>query len=293
MRMLSRRDLGKAALASIPLSTALAKPDSRVNGVMIGAQSYSFRDRPLDAAIKALVEVGLSEVELWQGHVEPQPKSKGKEAQEELRKFRLETPLSYFKDIRKKFDVAGINLYAYNLSFRNDFTDAEFTRGFEIVKALGVKYITASSTLETARRMKPFVEKAKIAVAMHNHSNLTDPNEFATPKSFETALAMSPWYRINLDIGHFWAAGFDPVEYIDKHHDKIVTLHIKDRVNDKGQGKGANMPFGQADTPIKQVLQLLKKKKYNIPANIEYEYKGEDAVAEVRKCFEYCKQALA
>jgi hypothetical protein len=41
------------------------------------------------------------------------------------------------------------------------------------------------------------------------------------------------------------------------------------------------------------VLQLLKQKKYDIPANIEYEYKGEDTVAEVRKCFEYCRAALA
>jgi len=68
-----------------------------------------------------------------------------------------------------------------------------------------------------------------------------------------------------------------------------VTLHIKDRKKNDGE----NMPFGQGDTPIKPVLQLLAKKKYRIPANIEYEYKGEDTVAEVKKCLEYCKAALA
>jgi hypothetical protein len=41
------------------------------------------------------------------------------------------------------------------------------------------------------------------------------------------------------------------------------------------------------------VLQLLKQNRYNIPANIEYEYKGADTVAEVKKCFDYCKKALA
>jgi hypothetical protein len=37
---------------------------------------------------------------------------------------------------------------------------------------------------------------------------------------------------------------------------------------------------------------LLKTRKYRIPANIEYEYKGADAVAEVRRSFQYCKEAL-
>jgi L-ribulose-5-phosphate 3-epimerase UlaE len=55
------------------------------------------------------------------------------------------------------------------------------------------------------------------------------------------------------------------------------------------------MPFGKGDTPIKQVLQLLKTKKYSIPANIEYEYgsRGMDTIAEVKQCFDYCKNALA
>ena len=50
---------------------------------------------------------------------------------------------------------------------------------------------------------------------------------------------------------------------------------------------------GQGDAPIKQVLQLLKQNKYAIPADIEYEYRGEGPVAEVRKCFQYIKNALA
>jgi sugar phosphate isomerase/epimerase len=83
--------------------------------------------------------------------------------------------------------------------------------------------------------------------------------------------------------------GFDPVDFITRHHQRIVTLHLKDRKKDNG----ANMPFGQGDTPIKPVLQLLEQKKFDIPANIEYEYKGADTLAEVKKCFEYCKQALA
>jgi sugar phosphate isomerase/epimerase len=99
---------------------------------------------------------------------------------------------------------------------------------------------------------------------------------------------MSKYFMINLDIGHFVSAGYDPVEYLTQHHDRIVDLHIKDRTKAHG-----NVAFGQGETPIKEVLQLLKKNQWKIPANIEYEYKGADAVVEVKKCFQYMKDALA
>jgi sugar phosphate isomerase/epimerase len=286
--MYSRRDFGRVALAGWPLSRAFAKLDSHVDGVLIGVQSYSFRDRPLDAAIQGIVAAGLSECELYQGHVEPAGK-RDAEGREALRKWRLSVSLDEFHKIRKKFDDAGILLYAYNYSFRDDFTDEEIARGFEMAKALGVKHITASSTLTTARRVAPLAEKNKIVVGMHGHSNIKDPNEFAKPESFAEAMKLSKYIGVNLDIGHFFAAGYDPVAYLEQHHDRIVTLHIKDRKKNDGD----NMTFGQGETPIKEVLQLLKHKRYKIPANIEYEYAGGDTVAEVRKSFEYCKNALA
>jgi hypothetical protein len=54
--------------------------------------------------------------------------------------------------------------------------------------------------------------------------------------------------------------------------------------------------WGQGQTPIKEVLQLMKKEKWTFPAEIELEYKipeGSTAVAEVAKCVQYCKEALA
>jgi len=281
--MLSRRDFHKVALATFPAAAAFAKPNSKINGVQIGVQSYSFRDRPLDQAIEGMVEVGLSSCELWQGHVEPKVRG------EELKKWRLETPLAEFEKVRKKFVAAGIELYAYNYSFREDFSDEEIARGFEMAKALGVKCLTASSNVTTAKRIDPFAKKAKMRVGMHNHSRIAE-NEFATPDDFAKAMAgMSEYIAINLDIGHFTAANFDAVDYLKQHHQHIVTLHLKDRKKDQG----ANLPFGEGDTPIKEVLQVLKTNKYKIPANIEYEYKGADTLAEVKKCYAYCGAALA
>ena len=284
--MLTRREFAGIA-AGAPLVLAAAKLNSTVHGVLIGCQSYSFRDRPLDEAIKAIAEVGLSECELYMGHVEPK-EVRGREGREQLRQWRTTVSLDEFKGIRKKFDGAGIDIYAYNYSFRDDMDDAELERGFEFAKALGARCITASSTLSTAKRLAPFADKHKIPVGMHGHSNVKDPNEFARPESFAQAMALSPYFRVNLDVGHFFAAGYDPVKYLEEHHDKIVTLHLKDRKKEQG----LNQPFGQGDTPLKEVLQLLKAKKYRIPANIEYEYKGEDSLAEVKKCYAFCRQAL-
>ncbi len=274
---------GVAALGLPNAPTAAAKPNSKFMGVQIGAQSYSFRDRSLDDAIKGFVEVGLNSCELWSGHVEP----KGLKP-DDLRQWRLSVALDEFKAVRKKFDAAGIQLYAFNYSFRENFTDEEIERGFKIAQAMGVKNITASSNVTTAKRVDPFAKKYKIRVGMHNHSRIV-PNEFATPDDFANAMnGMSEYICINLDIGHFTAANFDPVEYLSKNASRIVTLHIKDRKKNQGD----NVVFGEGDTPIKPVLELLKKNKWKIPANIEYEYKGADTVAEMKKCLAYCKQAL-
>ncbi len=281
----SRREFGLLLGAGISsrLGRSAPKVNSTFHGVVIGCQSYSFRDMPLEAAIQAMKDIGLGECELYQGHLEPKGVSR-----EALRKWRLETPLDHFRSVGQKFRDAGIELYAYNYSFKDDFTDPEIERGFQMAQAMGARYITASSNVDMSGRIDPLAQKYKMRVGMHNHSRII-PNEFATPDDFAAAMkGRSKYIAINLDIGHFTAAGFDAVKYLEEHHADILTLHIKDRK----KNQGPNVPFGQGDTPIKQVLAVLRDKKYRIPANIEYEYNGGDTVTEVRKCFEYCRQAL-
>lgn len=313
--MFSRREFGKLAMVGLPMTFALARGsvgiDSKINGVRIGVQSYSFRTISLDEAIKAMTSIGIGECELFSGHVEPNPgppsggprrnqgeitpeqreamREAARKRQEELRQWRLSVSLDHFKNIRKKFDDAGIKLQAYNYSFNDNFNDEEIDRGFHMAEALGVEFITASSTLTVAKRVAPYAEKYKMTVAMHGHDNTSDPNQFAKPESFSAAMALSKYFAINLDIGHFFAAGYDPIEYIEANHAHITNLHLKDRK----KNHGANTPWGEGDTPIKQVLTLMKEKKYNIPANIEYEYQGQDVVVEVGKCFKFIKDSLA
>jgi len=289
--MITRRNFGKLAISAVPVASALAAINSKFDGVQLGVQSYSFRDMSLDDALKAMVADQLGLCELFAPHIEgghPDQKP-ARMPREELRQWRLSVPLTYFTGIKNKFKEAGVDLYAYNYSFSADMTDGEIDRGFEFAKALGVKFITASTTLPVAQKVAPFAEKHKMDVAMHGHSNLKDPDQFATPESFAKAKAMSKYFKTNLDIGHFTAANFDAVDYIEKNHDDILLIHLKDRK----KNEGPNTIWGEGDTPIKQVLTLLKDKKYKIPACIEYEYKGaENSQAEVKKCLLYAEKVL-
>jgi sugar phosphate isomerase/epimerase len=310
--MYTRREFGTLTLAGLTAPMFGGLLDAGVNGVRLGVQTYSFRDLPrppggdaVDVVINAMKECGLTECELFAPQVEPQfnegtrgargargaaPTPEALKAREDLRKWRLETPLDHFRGIKKKFDAAGITVYAYNYSFNDSFSDQEIDRGFDMAKALGAEIITASTTVPVARKVVPFAEKHRMIVAMHGHSNVTDPKEFATPDSFAAALAMSKYFKVNLDIGHFVSADFDPIAYLKAHHQDVTNLHLKDRK----KHQGGNTPWGQGDTPITEVLQLLKRERWPIRAYIEYEYQGAGSpIDETKKCFEYAKHALA
>jgi sugar phosphate isomerase/epimerase len=308
--MFTRREFGKVAFAGLALPRLAGAADSTIAGVRIGVQTYSYRDLPrpagaadsIDVVIKAMTEAGLTECELFAPQLEPQfssgargargaaPPPEAVKAREDLRKWRLETSLDHFKNARKKFDAAGITVHAHCYNMNSSFTDAELDRGFEMTKALGANVMTTSTTMDVAKRLAPLADRHKVDVGLHGHSNLTDPNEFATPESFAAAMKLSKYFKVNLDVGHFTAANYDPVAYIREHHAQITNLHLKDRKKNQGD----NTPWGEGDTPIREVLQLLKRERWPIPVDIEYEYRGTGtSPQEVKKCYEYAKQALA
>jgi sugar phosphate isomerase/epimerase len=287
-----------------------------VDGVRLGTITYSYHDLPrtpggnqVDVVIAALRQNGIGVIELFSPHVEPsfqkalsgpasdpaarRARMKSPEvlqARDDLRKWRISTPDAYFKSVRKKFDDAGIDVYAYTINFRDDFSDEEIDKSFQHAKAIGVKVVSCSTQLTMAHRLAPFAEKHKMYVAMHGHNNVSDANEFSTPETFQKALDLSKYFKVNLDIGHFTAANCDAVAYIKESHQQITHLHVKDM---KRNG-GTYTEFGEGDAPIKQVLLLLKEKKYSIPCFAEYEYKGKGtSTEEVAKCMAYMKQALA
>ncbi len=282
MSTFSRRDftkitlggLGGAALETGGAFAARRAASSVAAGVQIGVQSYSFRDRPLEKALEAIVDIGISSVELWQGHAEP-----------------LKTSDDDLKSWREKFRQAGVKIGAYNISPRNDWTDEQIDRGFQAATLLGARIITSSVSKAIVPRLDRACQKHRIWLGLHNHwFHHSRPDQFEGPEDFLEALKnSSPWMSINLDVGHFSAAGYEPVKFIEEHHDRMVSLHLKDRGNDPDH---TGRPFGQGATPLVEVMHLLKKINFKHAANIEWEVKDADPVQGVTDALAYLKKAL-
>jgi sugar phosphate isomerase/epimerase len=311
--MYTRRDFGRMAAGALVAGVAgnrLHARETLIGGVRVGAISYCFRSIPrpaagdyMDTLIDAFRQTGLATCELESVRVEPEPAIAGggrvpatitpeyTKRREELRQWRLTAPLGRFTEIRGKFQKAGIDIFGYVVTFSDDFTDAEIDRSFQFARTLGAGVIGTNQTrVPVGPRLAPFAEKYGIALGWHNHANVTDPTEVASVESFERLFAMSRQFKANLDIGHFVAGNNDPVAFIRKYHDRISHLHLKDRRRDNGP----NAPWGQGETPVADVLRLLKTEKYPIIAVIEYEYMGEgSAIEEVNNCVSYMRKALA
>jgi sugar phosphate isomerase/epimerase len=309
---LTRREFAQATFGVIAAATGgmrvLAR-ETRISGVRVGAISYCFRSIPrpasgdyMDTLIDAFRQTGIDLCELESARVEPEPAIPGggrvpavitpdyTTRRQDLRQWRMTTPLARFEEIRHKFSRADIDLFGYVVTFSDDFTDDEIDRAFQFARALGVGVIGTNQTrVPMGPRLVPFAEKYNIALGWHNHANVTDPTEVASVESYERLFAMSPWFKANLDIGHFVAGNNDPLAFIRKHPERISHLHLKDRRRDNGP----NQPWGQGDTPVGDVLRLLKSEKSSIAAIIEYEYMGQaSAIDEVKNCTRFIQQAL-
>ena len=216
---------------------------------------------------------------------------KMKAYREELASWRANAPMSKFEQMGKLYKKAGIEIYAFKPdTFGIQNTDAEIDYVMRAAKALGASHFTLEHPGNDAFTLKlgQAAEKYKMKVGYHGH-------EQQTPAFWDTALSQSPANSINLDLGHYVAAGnAAPLDIIKQKSDRIVSMHIKDRKN-KANG-GANLPWGEGDTPITEALQLMRDNKYKFAATIELEYKipeGSSPVDEVKKCLEFCAKALS
>jgi sugar phosphate isomerase/epimerase len=291
--------IGRLSLADDAAPAASGdKPNSVFGGVAIGTNTYSYRGGKINTAeetLKALLDDGLSECELKDGPlrdygVYPKEVKRGellgpKPTDEELAKLR-EGMLAKAVELRKMYNDAGVNIHIHKCPFGPKEDDINFN--FELAKALGCKAITTERSEPLARKLAPYAEKHQIYVAFHNHTN--DMPIIDKP---DPLLDCGQFIMFNFDIGHYVAGskGKSPIPVIEKYHDRIFSLHLKDRTAD-----GGNLPWGQGQTPIKEVLQLVKKEKWPIYCDIELEYKipaDSTSVAEVAKCVAYCKEALA
>jgi sugar phosphate isomerase/epimerase len=321
----TRRDIGRLALTALPGAALLAhplharaqprRPNSVIDGVRLGTITYSYRSMPdqsAEATLAYIVGSGISEIELMNGPAErfagapasgrstspggrrdqpptPEQQAAQREAAERLRQWRTSVSMDRFKALRTMYNDAGVTIYAWK-ALNPNMSDAEFEYVFDVAEALGCTHTTLELPTDVAqlKRIGAFAEKRKIYAAYHTHQQ-------GSMTAFDQAFAVSPANRSNVDLGHYVAGtGESPIPFLRKFRDRIASVHLKDRQT-PAHGAG-NLPWGSGDTPLKEILQLMKKERYTFPASIELEYEipaGSDAVKEVARCLDFCKAALA
>ena len=338
----TRRDIGKIALAAGAASRLMAaKPNSVFGGVQIGTITYSFRALPSSAeqVLRYCLDCGISSIELMgnvaesyagspaqagrggpggpapgaggpggaqgrgqgrgRGPMTPEQQAAMRKAAAETKDWRLSVSMDKYKAFRKLYEDAGVKIYAFKLPPTMNMSDQEYEYIWNVGETLGANHITMELPTDDAllQRVGEYAAKRKLHIAFHTHGQGGD-------SGFDKALAGSKYTALNLDVGHYYGVnGKSPVPVIEKYHDRIASLHLKDRKgpNSAGEnqgpgGGGPNMPWGEGETPLKEVLQLMKKNKYKFPGSIEYEYntpEGSDVLTEVKKCVQFCKSALA
>jgi hypothetical protein len=290
---------------------AAPRPDSTFAGVHVGLNvPYSFGNNLMsgDETLARCLELGVSAVELRSQPVEgflgspegagrggaagggrgtptPEQVAARKAAAEELRAWRLSVPMDTVKPFRKKWNDAGVRIEIVKYDGIYAMSDGEIDYCFRLAKTLGAKAVSCEMSVDDTKRLGQFADKHKMMVGYHGHAK-------ATPAMWETVFSYAKYNGANVDLGHFVAGNnTSPVPFITQYHDRITHIHVKDRkLND-----GPNVPFGQGDTPIKEVVRLIRDKKWPIQATIEFEYPvppGSDRMAEMAKCIQYCKDAL-
>jgi sugar phosphate isomerase/epimerase len=212
-------------------------------------------------------------------------------ALEELHKWHLTVPLSYYTGIRKKFSDAGLQINAFDASFGTTTADEDLNRACEVTKALGAHFMMCAVTRSVAKRLAPISIRHGIKVGLQGRPNInsTDLDAMAKPADFEEALGYSKNFGTSIDVGDATGGGWNALKFIQDTHSRVFALNLKDRTK-----TNVSMPWGQGDSKIKEILQLVRDRKYPIRCYIDCDYATDDAsrVTAVKTCMEFAKSAL-
>ena len=290
------------------------KPNSKVNGIQLGLTTYSYRQisHNLEEVLEYVLKAGVNALEmrlvLEEGLGIPSaPARPGRNAQlsdkekaeqkkaadaarEAQRQWRLNLPMQKYSDVRKMYNDAGVDIHIAKFA-PSGWSDEEIDYAYKAANILGAYGITDEASVEACKRLGKFAEKHNSLAIYHTHGQFGEPGF-----DIDTMLGYSKANRLNLDVGHYWGTtGKHPNEMIEKYHDVIPMIHMKDKTGPNDPNPNTSVPFGEGSTPIADMLLLLKKKQWPIDVFLELEYKipdDSDPVKEVIKCMDYMRNIL-
>ena len=274
-------------------------------GIQVGVITYSYRSMKMEPNCTLAHVLGskLGTIELMNGdlerdvgspHADKLPWKLSKEEKSAITAWRKTADMGKFREVGAKYRDAGVDVHIVKFGAIGELEDWETDYCFKAAQAVGARAITREipdvknlpAWEARARKLATFTKKYGIKVAFHNHLQI-NKTTYDGP-----LLDWDPNFMINFDIGHYTAANEDSgLDFVKKYHDRIFSIHVKDRTS-KAHGQ-KNLAFGKGDTPLTGLFGLLRAEKWDFPCDIELEYQipeGSDAVKEVGVCNAYCKE---
>ena len=292
--------LGAAGVGGCKLPGYCGLGESIYGGIPLGVITFSYWHMPVGylSCLKYVKDSGLSTIELMGYDLEvdagapiwklPWDQTTDEQAERAAWRAKVE-PEKLFADVRALYADHGVDIHILkpecNLDGRDAQTDEEIEYWFKAAKALGATAMTRelpnlknpAAVEKGLRRLAKFCDCYDIDIAFHNHTQL-NATTYDGP-----LFDWSERFKINFDIAHYVAANEDdPLDFIRKYHDRLASIHVKDRTTKAH--KARTTPFGEGDTPLKEMFALLQKENWIVPCDIEMEYiipVGSDAVGEV------------
>ena len=205
-------------------------PNSKFNGVQIGVITYSYRSLPGTAEdlLKYILQCGISSVELMGDAAEQFAgapagrKGDGKS----LLDWRLPRPWIASKPCgRCTTTLASTSISSSSAtSAIAGMPDEQIEYYFAGRQGPRCQRHHPRTIRRRRQRLGPIADKHQILIGFHNHTQLT-------PTTYDgEMLSHGKYLGINFDIGHYVAGtNQSPLPLIEKHRDRILSLHLKDR----------------------------------------------------------------
>ena len=255
-------------------------PDQyKQGGFAIGCQAYTFNRFSAFEAIEKTAEAGGRVIEFYPGQKlsteEPNVKWDHNASEETIAKVKAK--LAKHKIMAVNYGVVGIPK-----------EEDAARKIFEFAKKMGLRAVTTESVdaIDTIEKM---VKEYDVKVGFHDHPRQpNNPKYQMWDPLYVLSVVKDRDQRIGAcaDTGHWQTSGLNPVYCVRVLKGRIISSHLKDKLD---FGQSHDVPYGQGVGDIKRVLDELKKQGFEGNISIEYEYKWENNVDDVKQCIDFVR----
>jgi inosose dehydratase len=259
MSRISRRGFLATAASALPAAGLVAKHvgAEETKGIMMGAQSYSFRKFSFEDSITQLKDLGLDVMEFCAVHFPPDKDSPG------------------FAHVKETIASAGIKVPCFGVEgFGPD--EAVNRKKFEFAKALGVSVLSADPSPDAFDNLEKLCDEFDVKIAIHNHGPGARYDK--VNDTLEAVQDRSKMIGACVDTGHAIRSGEAPEDVIAALGDRVISVHLKDWIHG-----GKEQILGEGDMDLVAVARALKAVGFHGPIVMEYEESPDNPVPDMKK----------